>query len=119
MKELICIVCPKGCHLNVDEDNDFTVTGNECVRGVKYGKEECTAPKRVVTSTVKVKGGIYPRISVKTDGNIPKELVFNIVKELDNVELIAPVKLGDVIIKDILNTGVNIVATRNMDIVQN
>ncbi len=117
MKELICIVCPKGCHLKVDEDNDYAVTGNECIRGIKYGKEECTAPQRVVTSTVKIKGGIYPRISVKTDANIPKELVFTIVDKLNDVELTAPVKLGDIVIKDICNTGVNIVATRNMDVV--
>ena len=60
MTELICIVCPKGCHLKVDEENGYRVTGNSCKRGEEYGKKELTNPTRVITSTVRVTGGLQP-----------------------------------------------------------
>ena len=76
MKELICIVCPKGCHLKVDEENGYAVTGNGCPRGAEYGKAELVNPTRVVTSTVRCIGGGHPRCPVKTDRAIPRELLF-------------------------------------------
>jgi CxxC motif-containing protein len=114
MKELICIVCPKGCHLTVDEENGYAVSGNRCPRGEEYGKNEVIAPKRTITSTVKVSGGLYPRLPVKTDKPIPKELIFEAMKLLDAVELTAPVKVGDVVIENVLGTGANFIASRNM-----
>ncbi len=114
MKELICIVCPKGCHLTVDEENGYAVSGNNCPRGEEYGKNEVIAPKRTITSTVKVSGGLYPRLPVKTDKPIPKELIFDAMKLLDEVELTAPVKVGDVVIENVLGTGASFIATRNM-----
>ena len=114
MKELICIVCPKGCHLTVDEENGYAVSGNRCPRGEEYGKNEVIAPKRTITSTVKVSGGLYPRLPVKTDKPIPNELIFEAMKLLDAVELTAPVKVGDVVIENVLGTGANFVAARNM-----
>lgn len=114
MKELICIVCPKGCHLTVDEENGYAVSGNNCPRGEEYGKSEVIAPKRTITSSVKVRGGLYPRLPVKTDKPIPKELIFDAMKLLDEVELTAPVKVGDVVIENVLGTGASFIATRNM-----
>lgn len=114
MKELICIVCPKGCHLKVDDENGYTVTGNGCPRGAEYGKKELTAPTRVITSTVRVTGGLYKRCPVKTDRPIPKELIFDAMKLLNDVDLTAPVKVGQVIIENILGTGANFIAARNM-----
>ena len=114
MKELICIVCPKGCHLKVDEENGYAVSGNNCPRGEEYGKNEVIAPKRTITSTVKVSGGLYPRLPVKTDKPIPKELIFEAMKLLDEVELKAPVNVGDVVIENVLGTGASFIATRNM-----
>lgn len=70
-KTLICIVCPRGCHLEVDEN--FNVTGNFCKRGIAYAKEELTTPTRTLTSTVIIRGGVIPRLSVKTSAPIPKE----------------------------------------------
>ena len=77
MKEMICIVCPMGCHLQVDDSNldDIKVTGNTCLRGPKYAREECTCPKRMVTSVVKVSGGEIAMVSVKTSDSIKKELI--------------------------------------------
>jgi len=112
--KIICIVCPKGCHLNVDENNNFAVTGYDCERGVAYGRSELENPTRVITSTVKIKGAIHRRCPVKTASPIPKGLIADAMRLLDDVELIAPVKLGQVVVEDICGTGVAFVASRSM-----
>ena len=114
MKELICIVCPNGCHLHVDEENGYAVTGNACPKGAEYGKIELTHPTRVVTSTVRCAGGRYPRCPVKTDRPVPKEQIFAVMQALDEVELTAPVALGQVVVADVCHTGANVVTTRTM-----
>ena len=114
MKELICIICPKGCHLKVDEENGCAVTGNGCARGAEYGKKEITDPTRVITSTVGITGGIYSRCPVKTDRPIPKKLIGDAMVLLRGLEITSPVKTGDVVVSDILGTGANFVATRDM-----
>lgn len=116
MREMICIVCPKGCRLTVDEkpDGEIIVMGNDCPRGIPYAKKELTNPTRVITSTVKISGGIHNRLPVKTSIDIAKGLNFAVMKELNNVEVVAPVKVGTVLIKNILGTGADIVATRDM-----
>ena len=114
MTNLIYIVCPKGCHLAVDEDNNYEVTGFGCARGVDYGKKELTNPTRVITSTVKIAGGIHKRLPVKTDKDIPKGMIQDAMKLLDSVELTAPVKVGDVVVPDICGTGAAWVASRDM-----
>lgn len=111
MTELICIVCPKGCHLKVDEENGYAVTGNSCEKGAAYGKKELTNPTRVVTSTVRVEGGEKRRVSVKTNRDIPKGKMLEAVALLNTVCLTAPVHIGDVVLEDILGTGVDFVAT--------
>ena len=114
MKNLICIVCPKGCHLQVDEDNGYAVTGNSCPRGAEYGKTELLHPTRVLTSTVRVDGGLHRRLPVKTTAPIPKELLFQAMESLNGVTLTAPVTVGQVVIANLLGTGVDVVATREM-----
>lgn len=114
MRELICICCPRGCHLQVDEAHDYAVTGNACPRGAAYGRAECTAPTRVVTSTVAVSGGAYPRCPVKTAAPVPKAKVFDVVRALDGLCLPAPVALGQIIVPDAAGTGISLVATRNL-----
>ena len=112
-KEMICIVCPMGCHLSIDTET-LEVTGNTCPRGEKYAKEELTCPKRVITSTVRIEGGIHKRVPVKTNGSIPKELNFKCMELLNDIKLVSPVKRGDVVIKDVLGTGVDVVVCRDM-----
>lgn len=114
MKELICITCPKGCHLKIDEDNDYAVTGNACPRGAEYGKNELKNPKRVITSTVKTNSAEYCRCPVKTNGAIPKDKMFEIMEMLDDVELKTPIHTGDIVIKNLFDTGVDIVACKEI-----
>jgi len=115
MKNLICIVCPKGCHLQVDEEHGYAVTGNSCPRGAEYGKTELLHPTRVLTSTVRLEGGLHRRLPVKTSAPIPKELMFEAMNALNGVTLTAPVTVGQVVIANLLGTGVDVVATRDMD----
>ena len=114
MTELICIGCPKGCHLHVDENNNYEVTGATCEKGVAYGKIELTDPRRVLTSTVKINGAALARCSVKTSAPIPKGMLFEVMAELNGAELESPVKIGDVVIKNVCSTGADVVATRNL-----
>lgn len=117
MKELICIVCPVGCHLNV-EDKDH-ITGNKCPRGLKYAIDEITHPVRTITTTIKTTSFRMPRVPVKTSQPIPKELIFKIMDEIGAYVLTKSVKMNDIIIENILDTKVDIVATRDFDIERN
>lgn len=115
-KELVCVSCPIGCSITVelsDSGEVLSVTGNTCKRGDAYARAECTHPERMVTSTVKVEGGRLPVVPVKTSSPIPKEKIFECMTEINQVTLKAPVSIGDVVIEDVLGTGVNIVATNN------
>ena len=114
MKELICIVCPKGCHLRVDEENGYAVTGNNCPRGEAYGKNEITNPTRVVTSTVKIEGAAYRRCPVRTAAPIPKGKMMDVMRALNSVDLVSPVVEGDIALADVAGTGVNVIVTKGM-----
>ena len=115
MKDIICIVCPQGCRLRVDEENGFAVSGNRCEKGADYGRGELLNPTRVLTSTVEVEGSHIARCPVKTDGVIPKGRMLEAMEKVRAVKVSAPVKTGQVIISDILGTGVDLVATRDME----
>ena len=114
MKSLICIVCPRGCHLQVDTENDYMVTGNACPRGAEYGKTELTNPTRVLTSIVKIEGAIHPCCPVKTSGAVPKHMIFECMEAIRSVDLQAPIALGSVIIKDVCGTGIDWIACKEM-----
>ena len=114
MKELVCIVCPKGCRLHVDDENGYTVTGNSCPRGAEYGKNEIQNPTRVLTSTVRLSGGAYRRCPVKTEKAVPKGKLLDIMKELNRVEVASPVSIGQVVLTNAAGTGVNVVVTKSL-----
>jgi CxxC motif-containing protein len=115
-EEMVCIMCPLGCHLTVREENgEITVTGNRCPRGVEYGRQELTEPLRILTSSVLVEHGELPLVSVKTNKPIPRKLIMQVMEILKNTRIEAPVRVGDVIINNILNTGADIIATRNVE----
>lgn len=115
-KEFVCIRCPLGCNVSVEMEGEEikSITGNTCPRGADYVTKELTDPRRIVTSLVKVKGGERPVVSVKTAADIPKDKIMNCIEELKQIEVAAPVQIGDVIIKDVCGTGVDIVATANL-----
>ena len=115
-RNLTCIGCPMGCPLVVTLDHGevVSVEGNTCKRGAVYGKKEVTNPTRIVTSTVRVSGGSIPVVSVKTREDIPKEKIFDCIKALQEIEVAAPVNIGDVVLRDVAGTGVDVVATKNI-----
>lgn len=116
-RELTCIGCPMGCILEVQLDGTevVKVTGNTCPRGKDYGIKECTNPTRIVTSSVAVENGVETVASVKTERDIPKEKVYDVIRLLKDVTIKAPVNIGDIVMENIFNTGVNIIATKNID----
>jgi CxxC motif-containing protein len=113
MRSLICIVCPKGCKLLVNEE-DFSVSGNSCERGEVYGRNEVKNPLRILTTSLPIKGAAVCRCPVKTAAAIPKGLVFEAMKCLAGIELEAPVKTGQVVLADICGTGVPVIVTRDL-----
>ncbi|MGL5067719.1 MAG: DUF1667 domain-containing protein [Sarcina sp.] len=114
VKKLICIVCPKGCHLTVDTELG-EVSGNICKRGQIYGLNEVKNPTRIITSTVKINNYDNVVLPVKTKEPIPKGMIFDVMKEINKATVTLPVTVGDVIIDNILNTGVNIVSTKTIN----
>jgi CxxC motif-containing protein len=114
--KIICITCPMGCTLEVTHEGKTVtkVDGHECKRGTEYAEAELTDPRRMVTSTAKVKGGVYPLVPVYTAAPIPKPLIFDLLAELRKVELQAPVKVGQVVLENALDTGIDVLASRNL-----
>ena len=113
---ITCISCPVGCRMTVtlSEQGAFiSVTGNTCPRGAKYAQQECTLPERMITAVIPVTGRETP-ISVKTASPVPKKLIYDIMNELSSVRISAPVTIGQVILQNVLHTGVDIIATRNL-----
>lgn len=114
--ELTCIGCPMGCPLVVEMENGAVskVTGNTCPRGDAYGRKEVTNPTRIVTSTVRVEGGTLPVVSCKTRTDIPKGKIFDVARALKTVTVPAPVTIGQVLVDNVADTGVEIIATKNV-----
>ena len=111
MKELICIVCPNGCKLTIDDD--LNVTGNLCVRGKDFAINEVKDPKRTVTSTCKTVFKDVPVIAVKSDGEVKKDIVKNVIEEINKITIDTRMKIGDIVIKDVLHSGVSIIISSN------
>lgn len=117
-KELTCIRCPIGCQLTaVLEGDEIVISGNTCPRGAEYGKKEVTAPTRIVTGSVRVIGGELPLVSVKTAADVPKEKMMDVMRQIHACQVKAPVRAGDVLIRDAAGTGADIVATRTVELV--
>ena len=115
IRDLTCIVCPKGCPMKVTLEGKeiVNIEGFTCPRGKQYAIDECTHPMRTVTSTARTSNGGV--VAVKTDRTIPKELMFDCMKEINKAVATLPVRIGDVLIENLLGTGANVVITANMD----
>ena len=118
MEQMItCINCPVGCRMTVtlsDSGEVLNVTGNTCPRGDKYARQECTQPERMITAVIPVAGSATP-LSVKTASPVPKRLIAEVMAQLKKAQPVLPVKAGDVIVPDVLGTGVNVIATRSLE----
>ena len=113
-RNLTCIVCPRGCNLTVKFNTDGGISeilGNACKRGITYAENECTHPKRTVTSTVRCADGRI--VAVKTADVIPKERIFDAMREINACRPDGEIKIGDVIIENVADTGVAVVASAN------
>ena len=115
VRELTCIVCPKGCPLKVELENGevVKVEGHTCPRGKQYAIDECTHPMRTITSTVRAENGEV--VPVKTNTTIPKELMFDCMKEINRATVKLPARIGDVVIANVLGTGADVIVTANVD----
>lgn len=113
---LTCIGCPMGCQLTVTMEGDevVSVAGNTCPRGDLYARKEVTNPTRIVTSTIAITGGDKERISCKTASDIPKDRIFDVMKEINRTVTAAPKKRRDVLLENVAGTGVNVIATRDI-----
>jgi CxxC motif-containing protein len=114
--KIICITCPMGCSLEVTHEG-HTITkvdGEQCKRGKEYAQAELTDPRRMVTSTAKVRGGLHPLVPVYTAAPIPKPKIFDLLDELRKVELEAPVVAGQIVLADALGTGIDVLASRDL-----
>ena len=116
-KRLICIGCPLGCEMEADIAGTevLAVRGHTCPRGDAYAREEVMNPARVLTGSVKVEGGDSPLVSVKTGSAIPKGKMAECMAELKRVSVRAPVRIGEVIVENVAETGADVVATRNVE----
>ncbi len=115
-RQIICIVCPTGCRIQVsgEDPEQLTVTGNECRKGEQYALKEVTNPTRTLITTVRINGAPLRRLPVRTNDEIPKQSIFPCMEIINAAEVEAPVEVGQVIVPDILGTGVDIIATRSM-----
>lgn len=112
-KDFVCIVCPRGCMLHVD-DNGF-VSGNFCPRGNKYANDEMTCPRRTLTSSVRVNNREDLLVSVKTDKAIKKEKMFEAMELINKISVSAPCRIDDVLVENFTEEGINLVITKNID----
>lgn len=116
--EMPCITCPMSCHLTatIDDKNQvIEVTGNTCKRGEAYARAELTNPVRTLTSSVKLENGVENRLPVITKGQIPKDKMFDVMEEIHKTKVCAPIKENDIIIQNVCNLGISIVASRSVE----
>ena len=115
-KNIICVACPMGCGVTVeiaDNGEILSLTGNTCKRGDTYARAECTNPVRSLATTVRVEGGIHNVVPCKSAGSLPKDKITECMEIINKAQVNAPVKLGDILIENILGTGINIIATNH------
>ncbi|MDI9486268.1 MAG: DUF1667 domain-containing protein [Bacillota bacterium] len=118
LKHITCTVCPLSCDVVLELGKDgeiLSLSGNKCKRGEVYAAKEHTAPERTLTSIVRVAGGVHPVLPVRTSRPIPKDKLREGMLEVAKISAQAPVAMGDVIVKDFLHLGVDLVATRDLD----
>jgi CxxC motif-containing protein len=116
-RELVCIGCPLGCALTaeISDNKEVKITGNSCKIGEQYGVKECTNPTRILTSTVEIIGRDDIVLPVKTESDVPKDKIEVCIKALKGIRVNTPINIGDIILKNVANTGVDFIATRTIE----
>ncbi len=116
IKHFTCVICPIGCEIEVEENGEkiISLSGNMCARGKEFIVQELKEPMRVLTTTVRIKGAEFNMLPVRTDKPIPKRLIPIIMEDIAKIEVNVPIKMYNVIVKNIAGTRVNIIATRSM-----
>jgi len=117
LKNIICISCPAGCSMEALSDGIkiLSVSGNQCKKGIKFAEDEIINPIRILTTTVNINSGIVSRLPVRSKTGVPKEKVMQMAAELKKVKAATPVKMGDVILSDILASGIDIISSMSVD----
>lgn len=116
-REMICIICPNGCELTLELEGKVIkkIIGACCKKGIAYATQEIQNPKRTISSLVKVNNGEMPLVSVRTTKGVPKDKIFDVMKEIKNIQIDAPIKIEQVLIHNVLGLGVDIIATKSID----
>ncbi|MFW9947603.1 MAG: DUF1667 domain-containing protein [Candidatus Odinarchaeota archaeon] len=117
IKVIRCIVCPTGCEIQVKKGTDEKVTfdGYTCERGLEYAQQEYYEPKRILTTTMRIENGLLPLIPVRTDKAILKEKLKDVLEEIAKMKIEAPIKMGDILIENVLGLGANLIASRDLN----
>ena len=117
ISKLVCIVCPNSCEMNITESNTEKpyISGNKCERGKNYAEQEIINPARILTTTIKVKNGFIKRLPVRSNKSIPKDKLFQCMEFLKNIEKEAPIKAEDIIVENIMDMNINIVASKDIE----
>lgn len=112
---ITCINCPMGCRMEVTLEDGavISVKGNTCKRGETYAHQECTQPLRMITAVAPVENSVMP-VSLKTRTPIPKSKIEECMRAIDALHLRAPIQAGDVLIADVVGTGVDVIATKSV-----
>jgi CxxC motif-containing protein len=115
-EKMICITCPMGCNLTVTHEGMTVLRteGNTCKQGLSFAEAELTDPRRMVATTVRVKGAIHPLAPVYTEKPFPKPRIFDLLREVRQMEIVAPVAMNQVVLENALGEGINIIASRDM-----
>ncbi len=115
-RHFTCVTCPIGCEIDVEvvDGEVVSMEGNKCEKSEEFVRQELEEPMRTLTTTVRIKGARWAMLPVRTDRPIPKRLFFDVMEEMSQVEVRAPVNVTDVIVKDVAGTGAGIMASRSM-----
>jgi len=115
-RHFVCVVCPVGCEIDVVHEGGkiISMEGNKCEKSEEFVRQELIEPMRIFTTTVRIEGSRWPVTPVRTDKSVPKRLFPRIMRQLRHVKLQAPVNMLDVVVRDVLRTGANIMATRTV-----
>ena len=119
-KTIICTTCPNGCEITADytDRDNFTIEGNRCKRGYEFTLNECFEPKRMFTGSVRLKGAVRKMLPLRSDAPVPKELLMDISESIKNMDVSAPVSSRQVIVKDVLGTGVDLISSMTAEVSQ-